>query len=195
MKTRAEGSQALAWANYKTHEYLRDGREITIRAINPRDKELLREHFAGLSPESRYLRFFGVRNSLTERELSRLVELDFVGCAGLAAIIGNDDGERIVGVAHYLDAGVPLHAEFACDVADNYREHGIATILLNHLARIARANGINAFDADVMGSNREMLKVFADSGFDLRHRLESGVVRITMSTYAKHLRAGEKRSL
>jgi RimJ/RimL family protein N-acetyltransferase len=197
MKPLAEGSQALAWANYNANERLRDGREITVRAINSRDKERLREHFASLSPESRYLRFFGVRKSLTEQELSRLAELDFAGSAGLVAIVGKEAGERIVGVAHYLDAGVSGHAEFACDVADNYREHGIATILLDHLARIARANGISTFDADVMGSNREMLKVFADSGFELRHRIDFGFVRVTMSTSenSKHLRAREKRSL
>jgi GNAT superfamily N-acetyltransferase len=196
MKT-GETSEAPRWTSYSARELLRGGREMTIRAINPSDREALREHFASLSVESRYLRFFGARNLLTPQELSRLTELDFAGSAGLVAIESDDGRERIVGVAHYLDTGVPGHAEFACDVADDYRDLGIATVLLEHLAGIARTNGITEFDADVMGSNRRMLKVFSDIGFETRQSNVAGVVHFILKTCEseKHRRAHEKRSL
>ncbi len=175
---------------------MRDGREILIRALRPEDKDMLGEHFARLSPLSRYLRFFGARNSLTAQELASLTDLDFGARAGLVAIEQSAGSERIVAVAHYICAGKPSCAEFACDVADEYQGRGLATILLEHLARIARSNGITEFQADVLGSNWQMLKVFADSGFDVRQSFHSGVARITLATSEseKHLRARQKRS-
>ena len=85
--------------------------------------------FREFEPQSRYLRFFGIRNSLTTRELSRLSELDSVTSGGLVATAGGSARKRIVGVAHYLDSGVPGCAEFVCDVIDDYQGLGIATIL------------------------------------------------------------------
>ena len=39
---------------------LRDGGSVVIRALRPADKPLLEELFRRLSPESSWLRFFGV---------------------------------------------------------------------------------------------------------------------------------------
>src|SRR5215469_11266882 len=59
--------------NYSALEILRDGTTILIRAIRPDDKQRLLQHFQGLSAQSVYYRFFGIKRSLTECDLSRLV--------------------------------------------------------------------------------------------------------------------------
>jgi hypothetical protein len=46
--------------NYSAHAMLRDGTPVYIRAIRPDDKERLADHFARLTAESRYYRFFRV---------------------------------------------------------------------------------------------------------------------------------------
>src|SRR5262245_27623977 len=64
-------------ASYRTEDTLRDGGAIVIRAIRPDDKERLREHARGLSPESVYHRFMGYKRELSDDDLRRFAELDF----------------------------------------------------------------------------------------------------------------------
>ena len=61
-------------------------------------------------------------------------------------------------------------------VDDAQQGAGIATLLLEHLAAIARSNGIERFTAEVLGDNRAMLAVFAKAGWPLQRRFDSGVV-------------------
>lgn len=42
---------------------------------------------------------------------------------------------------------------------------GIATLLREHLVSRARDDGIQAFVAETLAENTEMLRVFADAGF------------------------------
>jgi acetate---CoA ligase (ADP-forming) len=60
---------------------------------------------------------------------------------------------------------VPGRAEVAFAVADAWQGHGIATVLLAHLAQSASSAGIETFEATVLSSNHRMLQVFHDSGF------------------------------
>jgi GNAT superfamily N-acetyltransferase len=64
----------------------------------------------------------------------------------------------------------PGRAEVAFAVADAWHGHGIATVLLAHLAHAASAAGIGAFEATVLSENRHMLGVFHDSGFPVASR-------------------------
>ena len=59
---------------YAVDEVLRDGSPIHIRAITPDDKDLLFEHFSGLSQNSRYTRFFGAKRTLSRQELSAAID-------------------------------------------------------------------------------------------------------------------------
>jgi predicted CoA-binding protein len=61
-------------------------------------------------------------------------------------------------------------------VDDRHHGRGIATLLLEHLAAIARSNGIIRFTAEVLAENRAMLSVFSRAGWPLQRRFESGVI-------------------
>src|SRR6185369_4952726 len=104
------------------------------------------EHFSRLSQRSVYFRFFGVKKKLTDDELRQFTELDFQHNVGLVATLQRDGGEEIIGVGRYarLDAapGGPVRAEVAFAVADEHQGRGIGTVLLEHLAEIARPKGI-----------------------------------------------------
>ena len=63
-------------------------------------------------------------------------------------------------------------------VDDGHQGLGIATLLLEHLAAIAVANGIERFTAEVLGENRPMLTVFSRAGWPLQRRFESGVIEV-----------------
>ena len=167
-------------ARYSADEVLRDGGQILIRAICPNDKQRLLEHFARLSQRSIYQRFFGFKRALSDQDLRNFTELDFIDHVGLAATIGAGDDERIIGVGRYMRSGGRDSAEVAFAVLDDYQGHGIGTVLLKHLAHIARQAGIRQFVADVMSSNRQMLEVFANSGFREHDSFESGSVRVAL---------------
>jgi len=164
--------------HYGVRELLRDGTIVLIRAISPNDKQRLLHHFQRLSPQSVYYRFFGLKRSLSEQELHQLTELDFVDHAGLVATLGSGEAEWFIGVGRYIRSDKTGSAEVAFAVLDDYQGHGIGTLLLKHLAKIARGNGIKRFTADVMGGNQKMLQVFAHSGFREQQSYQSGVVRV-----------------
>src|SRR5271170_4550091 len=87
---------------YAVDEILRDASAIHIRAITRTDKDLLFDHFNGLSEDSRYTRFFGAKRTLSHDELARLTELDFDDQVGLAATLTLDGEERFIGVGRYF---------------------------------------------------------------------------------------------
>lgn len=174
-------------SDYGAEGILTDGSSIHIRAIRPDDRDRLLDHFHRLSPESVYFRFLGIKPSLSEAELDRFTRLDYVRNFALAAILRGPEGERIIGVGRYVaaarDSEPPRRGEVAFAVDDNYQGRGIGTLLLEHLSRVAYANGIDRLDATVMASNTRMLEVFSRSGFELRQSLEAGVVQVSFSSH------------
>jgi GNAT superfamily N-acetyltransferase len=158
-----------------------DGAAIRIRAIRPDDQERLYAHFKSLSPQSVYFRFMGIRRDLSHHDLKSLTELDFKNHVGLAATVTEDGLERFVGVGRYILGTNPQRAEVAFAVRDALQGHGIGTLLLEHLSLIAAANGIEEFEADVLGDNRPMLEVLTHSGFEIHRSLDSGVVHLRSS--------------
>jgi len=159
-----------------------DGAAVRIRAIRPDDQERLHQHFKGLSEQSVYFRFMGLKRDLSPNDLKRLTELDFKNHAGLAATVTENGRERFIGVGRYICGADPRRAEVAFAVLDEFQGRGIGTLLLEHLGFIAAANGIAEFEADVLGENRQMLEMFAHSGFERRSSLDSGVVHLHSST-------------
>src|SRR5262249_11143410 len=53
--------------------------------------------------------------------------------------------------------------------------------MLEHLAVVARANGISTFSADTLPTNSPMLNVFRDAGFEVTHSFEMGSVHLRFS--------------
>jgi GNAT superfamily N-acetyltransferase len=67
-------------------------------------------------------------------------------------------------------------AEVAFVVADDYQHHGLGSLLLDELARAARARGIETFLAETLCENKAMLDVFHHSGFDVSTKIDYGTV-------------------
>ena len=168
--------------NYRVDVRMLDGATIMIRAIRPDDQDRLHDHFRGLSEKSVYFRFMGIRRDLSPADLKNLTALDFRNHVGLAATLTENGRERFIGVGRYICGADPTRAEVAFAILDGFQGRGIGTLLLEHLSYIADANGVREFEADVLGDNRQMLEVFAHSGFESHRTLDSGVVRLRSST-------------
>ena len=171
--------------NYATDALLRDGGSVHIRAVRPSDQPRLLAFFQQLSARSVYFRFFQTKTRLTDEELRYFTELDFRRHVGLMAILWEGEEEHIIAVGRYIcppTDNPPTRAEVAFAVADAHQGRGLGTLLLEHLADIARAQGITEFEADVLGENNRMLQVFATSGFEVQRAIEGGVLHVTFPT-------------
>ncbi|MBN1833883.1 MAG: GNAT family N-acetyltransferase [Deltaproteobacteria bacterium] len=167
---------------YTAHDRLLDGRALLIRAIRPDDKPALQDGLHRLSSESAYFRFFGPKHELSLQELIFFTEVDFARHVALVAIIEEED-PIIIGVGRYVVSEVePIRsAEIAFAVDDAHQGLGIATILLRHLAKIARAADVSEFSASVLAGNQKMLLVLSHSGLPQKRTVESDVVNIRLS--------------
>jgi RimJ/RimL family protein N-acetyltransferase len=86
----------------------------------------------------------------------------------------------IVGGARYV-VSQPGCAEVAFAIDDPHQKLGIATHLIRHLIEIARANGLEAFIAEVLPENTPMLKIFERCGLTMETRRERGVVHVGLA--------------
>ena len=156
-----------------TDVVLRDGSTIHVRPVLRSDEEPLRRFFEGLDPTSRMFRFFSGAVDLAAAA-RHMLAVDYSDSYGLVATRGADD--RIVGQGAYFKDGRG-RAEVAFAVADELQGHGLATILLAHLAEVAEENGISVFTAEVMPENHRMVEVFRESGFPAEMSSMPGALR------------------
>lgn len=166
-------------AGYSSVEPLRDGRRVEIRALRLDDRDELNAAVGRASAQSLYRRFFAVKRSLTEREMTFFLNIDFIDHVALVAVVEEGARPTIVGGGRYVVVQ-PGAAEVAFSVIDEYQGRGIGAALMRHLAAIARGAGLHEFTAEVLPGNAPMLRVFEKSGFGLTKTREPGVVRVAL---------------
>lgn len=159
-------------SRWATSVVLGDGESAFIRPLGPADQPALLAFHERQSSDSVYRRFFSPKPTLSPRELEHFTHVDMVDRAALAVELHGD----FVAWASYERWTGRQEAEAAFMVDDAHHGRGIATLLLEHLAAIARSNGIERFTAEVLADNRGMLAVFSKAGWPLERRFESGVV-------------------
>ena len=170
---------------------LGSGDTAFIRPLTVDDKPALAEFHRQQSPESIYRRYFSPKPELNDKELDHFTAVDMVDRAALVV----ESHDEFIAWASYERWPGRNEAEAAFMVADGRQGEGIATLLLEHLAAIARSNGIERFTAEVLGDNRAMLAVFAKAGWPLQRRFDSGVVDLDwdLATTDEFLDSVERR--
>jgi acyl-CoA synthetase (NDP forming)/GNAT superfamily N-acetyltransferase len=170
---------------------LGSGDTAFIRPLVPADQEALASFHRRQSPESIYRRYFSPKPELNEKELDHFTAVDMIDRAALVV----ESHDELIAWASYERWPGRNEAEAAFMVDDQRHGEGIATLLLEHLAAIARSNGIERFTAEVLGDNRAMLAVFAKAGWPLQRRFDSGVVDLDweLATTDEFLDSVERR--
>jgi acyl-CoA synthetase (NDP forming)/RimJ/RimL family protein N-acetyltransferase len=155
---------------------LATGRAVHVRAANGDDVAALRDFYARLGDTSTYYRFFGVRRIIPDDELLRATEQDI---HRQVTLLAEADGHTIgVGEYHGLPDGDEAEVAFA--VADAHHGEGIATVLLEDLALIARAAGYRRLVAEVLPGNTAMANVFRTVGLVHRGWSDGGTVHVQL---------------
>jgi GNAT superfamily N-acetyltransferase len=144
----------------------RGPRATAIRPVSPADEAVLREFFAALSVESRYLRFFA-----PVTPSCGLLDLMAGKPAHVDAIVAVADGV-IVGHAMAADRpapgdpgtpgdpggpGEPRATDVGVVVADAWQRRGVGATLMRALIDRAQARGVTALAMDVLPGNRRVL--------------------------------------
>ncbi len=156
---------------------LGDGTSALIRPITPEDAPALADFHLRQSAREPLPALLLPEARADDAELERFTTVDFVD---RAAFVVEEHGE-FVAWASYERWNNRDDAEVAFMVDDRHHGKGIATLLLEHLAALARSNGIERFTAQTLGDNRGMLAVFAKAGWPVHRRFESGVIDVDFS--------------
>jgi ribosomal protein S18 acetylase RimI-like enzyme len=144
----------------------RDAGQVRVRQAGGADHAALRAFLAGLSPRSRYLRFFagGVPAS------PAMLRLLAGERPGIDALVATRDG-MIIGHAMAVDSATDggAAADVGVVVADSWQGRGVGSGLMRALAARAEARGTTALVMDVLTENRQVLAMIDSLWPDARH--------------------------
>ena len=157
---------------------LDEGTRLLFRPIRPDDKEILREGFERLSPQSRYRRFFHAIDHLSEAHLRYLTEVDFENHFAWLAFAEEETDGPGVGVVRWIRMKAePDVAEGAVTVVDDYHNRGIGKALLWLGARSAIEHGVRAIRVNTLAENAPVTQLLKDFGA-VPGRWQSGVLEV-----------------
>lgn len=154
---------------------LADGGVVRIRPVTPADADALTALHRAASERSIYLRFFGLTRPAGDDYVAKVA----AGGPDRTTLLAESHGV-VVGMAGCIRLPGTADAEVALLVADSHQHRGVGTLLLEHLAALARRAGIRSFAADTLVENGLMQKVFTDAGLALQRRTDCGVTHITI---------------
>jgi GNAT superfamily N-acetyltransferase len=173
---------------YVERAALRDGTPVVLRLVTAEDREILRRGFERLSPQSRYARFFELKQRLSDDELRYLTDVDQETHVAIGAIYeaGDGDGNPVgVGIARFVrlarPAGEPVTAEPAIAVADDFHRRGLGHLLLARLSAAAVERGIERFRCEVACSNAAMKQLITDLAPTHSVEVSAGVMSIEVA--------------
>ncbi|MEW8685781.1 MAG: GNAT family N-acetyltransferase [Candidatus Thiodiazotropha sp.] len=145
--------------SYRDRITLGSGERVCLRLVRPSDKVAMQRAFAELSAPSRYKRFFGAKQDLTEADLRYFTETDGWDHFALGAVAVNEDGSEGdgLGVARCIRLADDTEcAEVAITVIDRMQGRGIGRALLERLVTAAVERGITRFRFECLAHNLEM---------------------------------------
>jgi RimJ/RimL family protein N-acetyltransferase len=166
--------------DYSATEQLRDGRSVEIRALRPIDRDDMLAAIGRTGAQSLQRRFFVAKRGFSEREIAFFMNIDFVNHVALVALAEEDGRKTVIGGGRYI-VTEPGKAEIAFVVIDDYQGQGVGTLLMRHLAALARQAGLGELVADVLPENTAMRKVFGKFGFQARRGSDPQVVHLVLA--------------
>jgi len=87
----------------------------------------------------------------------------------------------LVGGGRYYRDAAHNSAELAFMTDDAYHGRGIASLILRRLVAIAREQGVERFEADVLARNAGMLTVFNRSGLPMQIENDGATIHVSLS--------------
>ncbi len=128
---------------------------VLVREARPEDCAAIREFVSDLSPRTQYLRFFA---SVAPPSTGLLRVL--CGSTGADILVITDPAGRIIGHGMAADTTPARGAtNIGLVVAEQWRQHGLGTLMLTMLISRAARRGVTSLVLDVLPENRRMLGI------------------------------------
>lgn len=140
------------------------GKTFTLRPLHPSDMRRLQEFFYSHDPETVRMRYGYSRDSMPTESAYKLVAVDQNRDLALTLAEELEEGEVLRAIGRYYLDESGQSAEIAFVVHEDCRRHGMGSVLLGEMARIARARGVARFWASVLTRNRPMAGLFLNHG-------------------------------
>jgi GNAT superfamily N-acetyltransferase len=153
--------------SYSARHVLGDGTAVTLRLVQPGDRDEFDRQFRHLSPDSRYRRFFTGIRELTPEMLDYLTVVDGYDHFAVLAFTESLDlkEEAGAGVARFVRlADEPDVAEAAVTVVDDFQGRGLGRLLMTTLVEAAQERGVRKFRGEVLATNEPMRKLLDGAG-------------------------------
>ena len=133
----------------------------------------MRRLFYRFSDESVYYRYFTHIKAMPHAKMQQYVNVDYGETLSIVGLIGPPGKGQLIAEARYVRYKDRPMADIAFVVDEKYNGKGIATYLYRLLIRLAKERGLQGFTANVLASNRPMMKVFEKEG-KVKAKLEYG---------------------
>ncbi len=158
----------------------KDNLVVRFRAIRPSDVDQMRRLFYRFSDTAVYYRYFSPIKTMPYTKMQEYVNIDYRNTMSIVGLVGEPGAGTIIAEARYIKIPGSQWADVAFVVDEAYQGKGIASFMFFYLMDIAKQNGLKGFKADVLATNKAMLKVFERSPYPIKAVLDSGVYELTI---------------
>jgi len=156
----------------RTTMLLKNGTQVYFRSIQPTDEPRMKDLLYDLSKETIYYRFMSQESRFTHKQIQDFVYIDHRKDVAIVGTVPEAHGDDIICVGRYYLDEETNRAEVAFIIRDDWQNRGLGTFLYNHLAEVAKRNGIAGFTAEVLRNNTRMQTIFIHAGHKVSHTLE-----------------------
>jgi acetyltransferase len=155
-------------AYYRREAKLKNGGPVVLRPIRPEDEAMEIKMFELLSKETLYFRFFGYVPKLTHEFIARFTQIDYDREMAIIAELEENGEKKMIGVVRIIADAWKESAEYAIVVADPWHGQGLGSLLTDFILDIARDMGFQKITANVLATNKAMLRLFEHKGFSIK---------------------------
>ena len=167
-------------SDIETRHTFKDKLDVRFRAIKPSDEDQMRRLFYRFSDKAIYYRYFSPIKTMPHEKTQEYVNVDYRDALSIVALVGDPGQQTIIAEARFVKHKNKPLVDVAFVVDETYQGYGIASHLYQMLAKLAKEKGAQGMTADVLASNRAMLKVFEKGKFPVQARLEQGIYELTI---------------
>ena len=116
--------------------------------------------------------------------MQKYVNVDFSHTMSVVGLVSEAGQGHIIAEARFVKLLRRPYADVAFVVDEAYQGLGIASFMYEMLIRLAKKQGLQGFTADVLSTNKGMMKVFEKAGLRLHAKLEHGVYNLEIPFYS-----------
>jgi len=158
----------------------KDGVSVRFRPIKSSDEEQMRRLFYRFSDEAIYYRYFHSVHIMPHSKMQEYVNVNWNDTMSIVGLVGEPGLGIIVSEARYLLDTSGEVAEIGIIVDEKYNGLGIGTYMIKFLRQIGKKQGVKVFVANILSSNRIIMKVFRKVFPNLDSVFEEGVYSLVM---------------